>query len=325
MFDHLNGKDNLIATTEEEDSPTDAARRRVLGRLGEYTSLIITPLNMRPTSATLLFEDDQRIEVRISTTSRHIILAIVPNGDMAAEVFFLRSMATKQLPAPRLIAHDLNCTVVPFTYALLGHIGGIALQQITESSLVRVAARQVGRTMRRMHQMTAPGFGRPATTGRWPKQTWLQLLDNWTAQRELGERAADILGNIQTATLVKATLEHPALRYERPCVIHGKVNPNHAIVTVGDSVQLEALIQPSNIVGGDPMFDLAYSMLPHHHSAFRHGVWEGYTATGSLAPEQEQRFQRLKLLLWVTETLWNDEEVPNQFPEAVANELNALA
>ena len=80
-------------------------------------------------------------------------------------------------------------------------------------------------------------------------------------------------------------------------MIHGAVEPSRALVTVGDSVQLEALVRPGEIVGGDPLFDLAHGLLPRHPASFRQGLIEGYGASGALAPEQEDRLRRLRLLL----------------------------
>src|SRR5262245_32211937 len=120
------------------DDPTCSdARRRILARLGEYTALIVAPLNMRPTAATLLAADDTRIDVRVSTPSAHIVLAIAPDGDLAAEVFFLRMLASKFLPIPRLIAHDLACTLVPFTYAIESYAGGAPLDRLDDGQIGR--------------------------------------------------------------------------------------------------------------------------------------------------------------------------------------------
>jgi hypothetical protein len=305
------------------DDPTCSdARRRILARLGEYTALIVAPLNMRPTATTLLAADDARIEVRVSTPSAHIVLAIAPEGDLAAEVLFLRMTATKLLPIPRLIAHDLACTLVPFTYAIESYAGGAPLDRLEDGPLMRVAARQLGRTLRRTHQVAAHGFGRPTTTGRWPARGWREALVAWLAQRETPARAAEVLGADTLAALLAATLDHPSLSVERPCLIHGAVEPARALVTVGDSAQLEALTRPGSIVGGDPLFDLAHGTLPRYPAAFRQGLLEGYCATGALAPEQERRLRRLRLLLLVADTLWRAEsEAVARLPGEVAEML----
>src|SRR5262249_38936996 len=118
-----------------DDPACSEARRRVLARLDEYAALIIAPLNLRPTAATLLSADDERVEVRISTPGAHVLLVIAPEGDLAAEVFFLRMLAGKFLPVPRLIAHDLACTLVPFTYAIESYAGGAPLDRLDDGPL----------------------------------------------------------------------------------------------------------------------------------------------------------------------------------------------
>jgi hypothetical protein len=302
-----------------DDLTCSDARRRIHARLGEYTALIVAPLNLRPTAAAVLAVDDERIEVRVSTPGAHIVLVIAPDGDLAAEVFFLRMLAEKFVPVPRLIAHDLACTLVPFTYAIESYAGGAPLDRLDDSPLMRVAARQIGRALRRAHQIAAPGFGRPTTSGRWPARRWREALAAWLAQRETPGRAAEVLGAGSLAALWAATLDHPSLVVERPCVIHGAVEPARALVTVGDSAQLEALTRPGALVGGDPLFDLAHGTLPRHPDAFRQGLLEGYCTTGPLAPDQEQRLRRLRLLLHVADTLWHaDAEAVERLPEEVA-------
>ena len=321
MWSQLNQPEN----TPEDPAGSDA-RWRILARLGDYAALIVNPLNLRPTGAALLSADDTRIEIRISTPGSHVVLVCAVADDLAAEVFFLRALAHTHLPAPRLIAHDLGCTIVPFTYAIESYTGGAPLDWLEPGPLMRVAARQAGRTLRRAHQLAAPGFGRPTTSRRWPARTWLAALEAWLAERETLARAEELLGAEVVAALRAATLDHPALAWAQPCVIHGAVAPAHVIVTVGDgSAQLEALVRPGAIVGGDPLFDLAHGLLPRHPAPFRQGLLEGYTASGALAPDQEERLRRLRVLLWVADAVWEAEpEALAILPDVLAAELAAL-
>jgi aminoglycoside phosphotransferase (APT) family kinase protein len=301
IFDHLDGSDALLPPDDGDEA--GASRRRVLGRLGQYAALVTTPLNMRPTSATLHSLTADRVEVRISTAGAHIVLAIALEGDFAAEIFFVRALAMKHLPAPRLITYDLSSASVPFAYAIFGYVSGFPLSRLDNPALVRIAARQVGRTLRRVHQSPAPGFGCPTASGRWRTRSWIDTLDEWLKRREFLNRGADILGADGLTALLAATLEHPSLACEQPFVIHGAVEPSRALVTVGDTAQLEALVRAGPIVGGDPLFDLAHGLAPRHPAAFRQGLLEGYMASGQLSPEQEQRLQRLQLLLTTADTL----------------------
>jgi hypothetical protein len=323
-FAHLNGSDALLPAPADE-SAAGAARRRVLSRLGSYTALLVGPLNMRPIAATLLSHDDERVAVRVSSSSSHILLVIAPAGDLAAEVFFLRALAGANLPIPRLISHDLSCAAVPFSYALESYASGMPLDQLADAALVRIAARQVGRTLRRAHRHSVPGFGRPTASGRWPARTWRDTLYGWLDQQPLLACAEQVLGPAAALAWRAATLEHRALACDQPNLLHGAIMPASAIVTIGDGVQLEALTRPGAIIGGDPLFDLAHGLLPRHPAAFRQGLLEGYTASGALAPEQQRRLERLRLLLSTADTLAGaDAAALARLPDDLAVALAAL-
>src|SRR5215216_7232894 len=199
------------ALSRHDIDPDDASysdvRRRVLGRLGEYAELAIGPLNLRPTAATLLREDAERVELRISTPSSHVVLLIATDGDLGPEVFWLRALAATNLPIPRLIAHDLSLAALPFAYALESYIGGAPLDWLENGPRMRVLARQAGRTLRRAHQVAAPGYGRPALNGRWPAAPWLEVLGGWLARRETLARAEEVLGLECAVTLIDATID----------------------------------------------------------------------------------------------------------------------
>ncbi|MEO7910615.1 MAG: hypothetical protein ABIV47_13275 [Roseiflexaceae bacterium] len=316
---------NRIDIDPDDPSYSDV-RRRVLGRLGEYASLAIGPLNLRPTGAALLREDDQRVELRISTPSSHVVLVIATDGDLVSEVFWLRALAASNLPIPRLIAHDLSLTTLPFAYALESYTGGSPMDWLEDGPRMRVLARQAGRTLRRSHQVAAPGYGRPALNGRWPVAAWPEVLNGWLARRETLARAEEALGLECAVALIDATLDHPALAWAKPCAIHGAVEPARVIVTVGDTMQMEALTRPGELVGGDPLFDLAHGLLPRHPATFRQGLLEGYNASGPLDADQQARLQRLGLLLLVADTLQNgDAAARARLPDEVACRLRELA
>jgi hypothetical protein len=311
---------------DPDDPSYSDVRRRVLGRLGEYASLAIGPLNLRPTAAALLREDDQRVELRVSTPSRHVVLVIATDGDLIPELFWLRALAALNLPIPRLIAHDLSLTTLPFAYVLESYIGGAPLDWLEDGPRMRVLARQVGRTLRRSHQVAAPGYGRPALNGRWPAESWPAALGGWLARRETLARVEELLGLECAVALIDATIDHPALACVRPCVIHGAVEPARVIVTVGETMQLEALTRPGELVGGDPLFDLAHGLLPRHPATFRQGLLEGYSASGPLDAEQEGRLRRLGLLLLAADTLENgDAAALARLPNEIVAELRELA
>lgn len=319
MWAHLN------QDLHPDDPAFSEALRRILARLGDYAAAIVEPLKARPRCATLVCATNRRIEVRITTATSHVALVIAPDSDLAHEVFFLRMLAAHDLPAPRLITYDLSCANVPFTYALETYPGSLTLAALDDPALARVAGRRIGRVLRRIHRIEAPGFGAPTPAGRWSARTWREALMRWLEQRNFNVQAEAVLGSDLAAALRAATLEHPALACDQPCVLHGAIEPARAVVTVGESVQLEGLIQPEAPVGGDPAFDLAYALSSRHPPVFRHSVLEGYEMGGALTAEHYARVNRLRLLIDVVHAFeMRDSAVLSGLPAAVMARLEGL-
>ncbi len=319
MWAHLN------QDIDPDDPVSSEALRRIAARLGDYASAIVEPLKARPTGAILVCATNRRIEVRITTATNHLLLVIAPDSDLAHEVFFLRMLAAHDLPAPRLIAYDLSCTSVPFTYAIETYTGGLTLDSLDQPALVRVAGRQIGRVLRRVHRIEAPGYGAPTPNGRWSARTWRDALVRWFEQQNVRALAESALGADVAAAFYAATLDHPALACTQPRVLHGAIDPSRAIVTVGESVQLEGLVRPEAPVGGDPLFDLAYALSSRQSSVFRQGVLEGYEMGGALTADQQVRVDRLRVLIDVVHALaLADPLVLAGLPDAVMTRLEAL-
>ncbi len=301
---------------------TTDQHEQVLGRLGEYAAQAMAPLNMRPTSVALLREEAGRIEIRVSTSAAHVVLVIAPDADLSGEILVLRSLALRRLPAPRLIDYDVSRKRVPFGYLVLGHIGGRPIAQLEDAAQVRMGARQLGRTLRRLHQTPADGYGSLAASGRWSATHWPEALGQWLGAQMVSTLAMGALGDELVAQVWAATLEHASMQQVPPAILHGNVGPERALVTTGEGVQLEALVQAGTIIGGDPMFDLALGLRQSASPAFRQGLLEGYVATLALTPEQEDRMRRLQLLVYIADALQHTDTPADTL---AANVRSALA
>ncbi|MDZ4718409.1 MAG: phosphotransferase [Roseiflexaceae bacterium] len=320
MWAHLS-QPELVA----EDPAYCDAVRRALARLGEYIEIIVRPLNMRPVGASILAISRDRVEVRVTSSSSHIVIAIGPDADLAGEIFWLRTMATRNLAAHRLISHDQSGARVPFSYAILSFLGGAALVNTADSALVRVAARATGRTLRRAHQVIAPGFGRPTPSGRWLSNSWPMVLRAWLDSTEALTLATHTFDSETYAALLAATLEHPDLACETPCLLHGAIGPARILVTSGESIQLEALTCPGPIVAGDPLLDVATALLPSQPAAFRQGFLEGYAAVGPLDQSQRLRLRRLGVLAMLANAATQpDPAILANLPALVRSELRMI-
>lgn len=293
MYDALNRND----IGEEDVRYPAEIWRRVLRHLGDNTARIMRALNVRPLDVRLLEETRSFVSVRISTNVEHLVLKFVPEGSLAAEVACYRAMTEQQVPAPRVIHYDESGTLAPCPYALETYFGGVRAAQVADEQRLRVVARQVGRALRRMHRASTAGFGYPAKRGSWSASSWRAAL---TAQHN--ESGAAIYGALllsaeQWAALKAATLDEPLLDIERPRLVHGNLRPEKIICTLGHHAQLEALVDPGPLIGGDPMYDLAWALLPSPGDAFREGMLEGYTALAPITPAEQARLERLHMLV----------------------------
>lgn len=271
---------------------------RTLSRLGEYTSIIVRTLNMRPAQISLLAQTNVYLLVRISTPSEHLVLRIAPEGHMLCEVFFGRMMMAQQLPAARLVLYDLKRSLVPFDYTLERYVCGIGANQLNPVEtphLLRAVARQTGRVLRRMHRIQVGGWAYPTATGRWTVPDWSSVLYH----------LHDIFAPISVASLIFSEaeqmammdlLDHPLINEVRPCLMHGAISPQAVRCTVGEHIHLEALVDPAFVVAGDGLLDLAQGLDPTYPVEWRTGLLEGYVSVLPLTADEKERLHLLRLL-----------------------------
>lgn len=290
QYSHLNRYD-----IEPDDERYSEAWRRVLARLGDYTAIIVRALNMRPTAVALLEQTQSHVLVRITTPLEHSVLRIAPEGDLAGEVYFGRMMTAHQLPAARIVQYDLSCALVPFTYTLESYVGGMRASRIEAPHLLRAAARQVGRTLRRMHRVQARGWGRPDVAARWTTPDWRSVLAQMHA-RFVVPPADELVFQEDERAALAALLEHPALEVPLPRLMHGAPGLHAARCVIGDHVHLEALTDPGMSVGGDGLLDLAFGLNPVYPQAWRSGLLEGYAAVMPLSAVERERLGLLQAL-----------------------------
>jgi hypothetical protein len=269
----------------------------VFSRLGDYTASILQVLNMRPVDVTMLGQTSAHVLVRLSTPDEHFVLRIAPEGHLLREVFFGRTMAAHRLPAASLMYYDLKRTLVPFDYTVERHVCGIGANQIAADAphLLHAAARQAGRTLARMHRVRTEGWGNPTASGRWLVPDWTSLLAEIHASLAPLTLAAPVFGATEQR-LVEAALLHPALPQARPCLLHGALGPQSVRCTIGEHVQLEALVEPGPLVAGDGMLDLARALDPAYPTPWREGLLDGYRAVRPLSDDEHERLSLLRLL-----------------------------
>lgn len=271
------------------------AWQRVLGRLGDYTALVVGAANLRPSAVTFYAQTEQFVLVRILVAGEYLILRIAPEEDMAAYVFFVRTMSGQKLPSVRIIQRDLSRTRVPFAYTIESFVPGLPATTLSDEALLRSAGRQAGQTLRRMHRIAVPGVGRPNALGRWPDQSWYNVLHQISALLAPPPVDAMLFGEFERSVLALIPTDE-RLNLEQPCLIHGNFGPEVVRCTTGSHVQLEMIAEPSPWVGGDGLFDLARGLCAIYPDAWREGLLDGYQSITPLNEAERTRLALLRLL-----------------------------
>ncbi|NBU63398.1 MAG: aminoglycoside phosphotransferase family protein [Chloroflexia bacterium] len=309
-------EDILAALQQDADAYCDntaavsAWQRAILSRLHDYVALVIHPFKLRVRTLALQQIFPQRIEVRVTGTSV-VTVVFAPSELLAGEVAFLRACALKQLPVPKIIHVDISYNFLPVGFVLYNHITGTVVADVTDATLQRQAARQVGRTLRVLHALPMAGWGWPTTTQKWELRDWRSVLKRWFNETAGIERLRSPAAVAILARFWREIIQDDIIEKINPCCIHGNLHMQHVYVTVHSHVQLEGVVRPGIIVAGDPMFDLAATMRTTNSLAFRQGIIEGYTATVPLRPEEILRIKQLAVV-WRIYDLLIDNTVEEQ-------------
>lgn len=271
------------------------AWKRAMGRLGEYTAIIVRALNVRPTAVALAGQTEAHLLVRITTQHEHLILRVAPEDDLAAYTYFCRALSGQGLPCTPIIQRDLTRSMVPFAYTLERHVPGVGAATLTADHLLFGAGRQAGRVLRRAHRITVPGAGRPTPGGRWLTTDWNVAL------RQIGRRLApppvdSLVFGAAVRAAVADVLADRRLTCARTVLIHGSFGPQAVRCTAAEHVHLEAFVEPGATVGGDGLYDLACGLRAALPAAWRAGLLEGYCAAAPLTAEEAERLPFLRLL-----------------------------
>lgn len=284
-------------TLLNEDVASDF-NRPILNRLRDFVKVAITSMKLYPNAFHLYHVEPNRIEIKVSGLST-AVLVFAPVEQLSAEVYLYRTAATKNLAMQRVLKHDLTFAELPVAYAVFSFVAGVSLHTVTDETMLRVAARQVGRVIRSLHLNPAQGFGAPNPNATWSKRTWASILQQWLKDRGEAQLLDDLLGKSLVRKFYAQTITHDSLQAFEPSVLYGDISPKGVLVMVHGNIQLEGLTRAGRIVAGDAMFDVAASMRASLGVPFRQGFFEGYTMHAPLLPIEVARIKRYSLL-WRT-------------------------
>lgn len=280
---------------------TSEFNRPILNRLRDFVAVAITSLKLYPSSMTLQLVLVDRIEIKVAGLSTAVVV-FAPAEQVVAEVYLNKMADTKHLPFPRVLKHDVTFTTLPIAYAVYSFIAGTPLSSVEDETMQRVAAKQVGRTMRSLHIIAAHGLGAPQLSGKWANRAWSAVIVQWLTETGDYDRLMEMIGVRTFSQLIDHTIKHPSLQQFTSNVLLGDIRQSAIMVLVHGHIQVEGLTRSGRIVAGDAMFDVASSMRNSLGSAFRQGFFEGYTMHAPLTSDEIARVKRYALLWRVVDS-----------------------
>jgi fructosamine-3-kinase len=224
-----------------------------------------------------------------------IFSAAINQNHYRANLKFDELASKNNFSIPQLIHSDANSSLLPIPWIIWKWIPGQLLSRMESDDERMEAAEKVGKLLRRIHEIEVPGFGWPNADSKWEFENASGACDFFVKRmRNLTEKGGRAFSDEELQKIISLTAEsEELLRFNKPRLLHGDITGGNVIVSDEKSV---TFIDPGEIVAGDPMADLGYSQTTRLNSAFREGVWKGYTKDKPLSPDENIRFKKWRLL-----------------------------
>lgn len=234
---------------------------------------------------TLLGTNSSKV-YKIQNNQDFFILKIFNNKKDVLTVKKYYSVSLKNnISVPNVVNVDKN-------WILYKYIEGKLLCQLNTKEQRYNAAIKAGKLLRKIHNIKVKGFGWINTKNEWTGKTIRKNL-NFFNKRIIGftKVGCNPFSEKEKNRINKLTINHrDLLDYKIPCLLHGDYTGGNIILNKGKLF----IIDPGEIIGGDPMADLGYTQtLPSPE--YRKGILKGYLYD-TLTLEEKKRFVRWRLL-----------------------------
>ncbi len=268
---------------------------RIMENLKDIFAEIVNKANIDLEDANLMETGYTNVSILVRDTNKQKYLMKISADDrLFAEIFWYKKVYENEINVPKIIISDYSKKEIPFMYEVLEFIEGIHTNNKVSLELQYKGAYLVGQELRQLHKIPVDGFGTIDTNGKWTKRTWTEALKEFLDIRTKDKSALEIFTKKQIDKIYDYFLYDKKMEVRDPKLIHGDIGDDNFIYTPKENKI--TFLDPGSLIGGDPIFDLAYSSIPWSRKAFFKGIREGYEKEKLLTDEEEYRFERLKLI-----------------------------
>ncbi|MFH1189029.1 MAG: aminoglycoside phosphotransferase family protein [bacterium] len=235
---------------------------------------------------------------KVKTSFGIHIIKISFQDDLPSEIFFLKRAAVHNIRVPRVISYDFSKKEIPYDYCILEYFDGIRANELSDSKKYEAGA-LFGKELRKIHAIPVENFGKISYANTFDNHNdWAHILLHriLEVKKEVDTIHASF-SNGEDIFLEKILTDK--YRYvDTPRLIHSDPGGNNFLVQYNKQNEITnyRIIDPNELVGGDPLYDLAFSQLVWNHQPFMDGVLKGYEAI-RLTDEEKHRFMVLNMYL----------------------------
>lgn len=267
----------------------------------EYLARVVPALGFVPREATAIIGEEGLV-VQLSDGQRRAVVKIIAYGVLLTTVAFYRLLRGTGVPVPQVLHFDDTRRVIPYEYMVMEALPGQEAGQLPAAAQ-HAAGVLTGQALCRAHEIEPGGFGYPLPGGGWSSPSWLEALRHAYMDDGSMARKHEVFSPAEIARIEALTLGNRSLEIAAPRLIHGDPSPaNSLCIHDGDDVALTSLIDPSVVIGGDPMFDLVAGT--SSADDFAAGLWDGYTQGRPLTPDEQNRYDHLCLFTCYWTACW---------------------
>ncbi|MCK5699447.1 MAG: aminoglycoside phosphotransferase family protein [Candidatus Aenigmarchaeota archaeon] len=275
---------------------------RIVENLCDIFTKIISKSKIKANSYTVVEKGNMSVCLQVTDYSgQKYLIKICTNDRLFAETFWRKNLYENKLNVPKSIYIDCSKKDIGYMYEILEFIEGIHINTSISEELQYSGAYLIGQELRRHHNIAVSGFESVDCDGRWTKKTWIETLQDYLGIRQRHKCALELFTQKEIDRIYDYAIHDKMMDIQNPKLIHGDVGYNNLIYTPEkDKIYF---LDPGRIIGGDPIFDLAYASMPWAKGLFFRGIMDGYEKEKPLTSEEAHRFRKLRLICLVSNAL----------------------
>ena len=245
-----------------------------------------------------ILKNDQNLSLCLQDSKQKYFAKIFFKNNIESEIYWLKKTVVKNICVPKIITYDFYTNETPNGFEILEYCNNEYKINEMSNEYKYIIAKIIGQNLTKLHKIKVSNFG-TRKNNNWTNKSWLDVLNNYSGINNT--KITSTLFTKNEITKITKITKDPEMNIKKPVLIHGDTSTSNFIYVKNYQKPI-TFIDPGNIIGGDPMFDLAYAAIPIE-SDFYNGLKAGYESEKTMTSKENYRLDRLKLICAVSATI----------------------